>query len=223
MSLNSYLESLPFEVDNNSQLAYSVKYGVVSEEEQILEEGDFINYKVQLVDNVSGEVLGVYDNVTFDENNLEVYDNINYIIETDGIGSRTVKMRLVVDYNVEADPNLATIFCESNLLEKSGAVTLNYNGAGEITTYDLSQNYPNPFNPATTIKYQIPNGGNVSLKIYDILGAEVMTLVNTTQAKGRYEVKFDASSVSRRISSGVYIYRIQANDYVASRKMILLK
>ncbi|MBL1212248.1 MAG: T9SS C-terminal target domain-containing protein [Ignavibacteriae bacterium] len=223
ISLNSYLESLPFEVNNNSQLAYSVKYGVVSEEEQILEEGDFINYKVQLVDNISGDVLGVYDNVTFDENNLEVYDNINYIIETDGIGSRTVKMRLVVDYNVEADPNLATIFCESNLLEKSGAVTLNYNGAGEITTYDLSQNYPNPFNPTTTIKYQLPNAGNVSLKIYDVLGAEVMTLVNTTQAKGRYEVKFDASSVSRRISSGVYIYRIQANDYVASRKMMLLK
>jgi hypothetical protein len=85
--------------------------------------------------------------------------------------------------------------------------------------FSLAQNYPNPFNPTTTIKYQIPNAGNVSLKIYDVLGAEVMTLVNTTQAKGRYEVNFDAS----QLASDVYIYRIQANDYVASRKMMLLK
>jgi hypothetical protein len=219
ISLNSYLESLPFEVDNSSQLAYSVKYGLVSEEEQVLEEGEFINYKVQLVDNVTREVIGTYDNITFTENNLEPYNNIDYIIMTNGIGNRMVKMRLVVDYNVEADPNLATIFSEIDLLQKNGAVTLNYNGEGEVTTYDLSQNYPNPFNPTTTIKYQIPNSGNVSLKIYDVLGAEVMTLVNTTQAQGRYEVKFDAS----QLSSGVYIYRIQANDYIASRKMMLLK
>jgi hypothetical protein len=83
----------------------------------------------------------------------------------------------------------------------------------------LAQNYPNPFNPATTIKYQIPNAGNVSLKIFDVLGAEVMTLVNAAKAQGRYEVSFDAS----KLAGGVYIYRIQSNDFVASRKMMLLK
>jgi hypothetical protein len=85
--------------------------------------------------------------------------------------------------------------------------------------FSLAQNYPNPFNPTTTIKYQIPNAGNVSLKIFDVLGAEVMTLVNAAKAQGRYEVSFDAS----KLAGGVYIYRIQSNDFVASRKMMLLK
>jgi type IX secretion system substrate protein len=88
-----------------------------------------------------------------------------------------------------------------------------------IINFELAQNYPNPFNPTTSIKYQIPNDGNVSLKIYDDLGAEVRTLVNTTQVKGKYEVNFDAS----QLASGVYIYRIEINDFVSSKKMILLK
>jgi hypothetical protein len=220
-SLNGYLESLPFEISDNSSLQYSVRYGIQESlnKELVLGENEFVNYKVQLVDENTDEVLGSYDNITFTQENLEQYNNIDYNILTEGVGTRTVKMRLVVSSNIDADPNLAAIYCDGSLLAKNGATNIKYDGAAEIKTYDLAQNYPNPFNPSTTIKYQIPNAGNVSLKIYDLLGAEVMTLVNTTQAKGRYEVNFDAS----QLSSGVYIYRIQANDYVASRKMMLLK
>ena len=85
--------------------------------------------------------------------------------------------------------------------------------------YDLAQNYPNPFNPSTTIKYQIPKDGIVTLKIYDILGKEVKTLVNEQKPTGRYEVKFDASE----LATGVYIYRIKVNDFVSVKKMVLLK
>ena len=90
--------------------------------------------------------------------------------------------------------------------------------------YKLYQNYPNPFNPSTTIKYSIPNVGNenfrsVQLKVYDILGREVAVLVNEKQSPGNYEVTFDASN----LPSGVYIYRIVTSDFLASRKMILLK
>ncbi|MBK7632778.1 MAG: T9SS type A sorting domain-containing protein [Ignavibacteriales bacterium] len=83
----------------------------------------------------------------------------------------------------------------------------------------LSQNYPNPFNPVTTIKYQIPHRSNVSLKIYDLLGNEVADLVNEEQEVGFYNIDFDAS----KFSSGVYFYRIQAGDFVQTKKMILLK
>ncbi len=86
-------------------------------------------------------------------------------------------------------------------------------------TYSLSQNYPNPFNPSTTIRYQLPQDGFVTLKIYDILGREVTTLVNEEKTKGRYEVNFNASN----FASGVYLYRIKVNDYVAVKKMLLLK
>ena len=85
--------------------------------------------------------------------------------------------------------------------------------------FALSQNYPNPFNPSTTIKYQIPNDGMVSLRIYDVTGQEVKTLVNQAQSRGRYEVNFDASN----LSSGVYFYRIQSGSFTKSMKMIILK
>ncbi len=86
-------------------------------------------------------------------------------------------------------------------------------------TYALYQNYPNPFNPTTTIKYSIPNTEHVTLKVYNILGQEVMTLVNDTQRPGVYEVKFDASG----LASGVYFYRLNAGSFTAVKKMLLVK
>jgi hypothetical protein len=87
------------------------------------------------------------------------------------------------------------------------------------TSYSLSQNYPNPFNPTTTIKYQIPISGFVTLKIYDILGKEVAALVKENKDQGFYNVSFDAS----KLASGVYIYQLKVNDYISSKKMMLLK
>ncbi len=87
------------------------------------------------------------------------------------------------------------------------------------TEYTLYQNYPNPFNPITTIKYDLPNTGEISVIIYDILGRKVKELVNTKQLAGRYEVKWDAL----RVASGVYLYQLRTNDYVNTKKMILLK
>jgi hypothetical protein len=85
--------------------------------------------------------------------------------------------------------------------------------------YDLYQNYPNPFNPLTIIKYQIPEDGLVVLKIYDLLGKEVRTLVNQQRTAGIYELNFEAGS----LASGVYLYRLQVNDYISTKKMMLLK
>ncbi|VAX23314.1 Glycosyl hydrolase, BNR repeat precursor [hydrothermal vent metagenome] len=85
--------------------------------------------------------------------------------------------------------------------------------------FELSQNYPNPFNPTTKIKYQIPESGFVSLKVYDALGKEVATLVKKNLAKGNYEVNFNAKS----LASGIYIYTLKANNYSESKKMLLMK
>jgi hypothetical protein len=86
-------------------------------------------------------------------------------------------------------------------------------------TYNLSQNYPNPFNPATTIAWQLKNDGLVTIKVYDQLGKEVATLVNEEKAAGSYEIEFNASS----LASGVYYYRINAGNFVDTKKMILMK
>ncbi|HEX7573117.1 MAG TPA: alpha-amylase family glycosyl hydrolase, partial [Bacteroidota bacterium] len=85
--------------------------------------------------------------------------------------------------------------------------------------YGLAQNYPNPFNPATTITYQIRSAGIVTLRVYDLLGREVATLVNGYQPSGTYKMTFDAS----RLSSGVYFYRLQAGTFVNTKKMVLAK
>jgi hypothetical protein len=92
-------------------------------------------------------------------------------------------------------------------------------GAPVPASYALAQNYPNPFNPSTVIEYSVPVGGEVSLKIYNLLGQEVRLLVNTIQPAGRYTVRFDAGS----LSTGVYFYRMQAGSFTQIRKMVLVK
>ena len=106
-------------------------------------------------------------------------------------------------------------------------VKVNLNGISGITEYinssqpdfKLEQNYPNPFNPVTKIRYSIPKSNLVTLKVYDVLGKEVSTLVDQYLLAGEYEVKFDASN----LPSGVYIYKLSSGNYIKAKKLILLK
>lgn len=86
-------------------------------------------------------------------------------------------------------------------------------------TYSLSQNYPNPFNPSTTITFELPKISKVKIEVFDMLGRKVSTLLNTRKKAGMHSVTFDASS----LSSGMYIYRIQAGDFTKTRKLTLIK
>jgi hypothetical protein len=98
-----------------------------------------------------------------------------------------------------------------------------------FASYKLEQNYPNPFNPSTKIKYSIPSanspllggarGGLVTLKVYDILGNEIATLVNEVKPAGNYEVEVNVS----KLSSGVYFYKLQTGSFTQTKKMIVLK
>jgi len=106
---------------------------------------------------------------------------------------------------------------------KDGQITI-ITGVGKVNnelpkTFSLSQNYPNPFNPSTSIRYELPVLSKVKIMIYDILGREITTLINETRPAGRYEIKWNAS----RFSSGVYFYRIQAGNFVQTKKLLLVK
>ncbi len=92
-------------------------------------------------------------------------------------------------------------------------------GAATVHSFELAQNYPNPFNPTTTIKYALSQENLVTLKVYDVLGREVATLVNDVRTAGPHEVSFDAS----KLSSGMYIYTINAGGFTSSKKMMLMK
>jgi len=84
--------------------------------------------------------------------------------------------------------------------------------------YSMSPNYPNPFNPSTTIRYDLPKAANVTLRIFNTLGQEIAVLVNEEKEAGYYRVRWDAA-----LPSGVYFYRIQAGEYIETKRMILLK
>ncbi|MCO6472379.1 MAG: T9SS type A sorting domain-containing protein, partial [Melioribacteraceae bacterium] len=113
---------------------------------------------------------------------------------------------------------------KSAMLEKNGnfvTTGLQTLSFGEVipTKYELTQNYPNPFNPTTKISFSLPQADVVTLKVYDILGSEVATLVNEKLEAGVYEFNFNASN----LPSGAYIYRIQTDNFQSTKKMMLLK
>ena len=119
---------------------------------------------------------------------------------------------VVIDYNTNMFKTLAFIMSFDNLTGVG-------NDLETPSSFSLHQNYPNPFNPSTNISFSVSELRNVSLKIYDILGKEVSTLVNENLAPGSYSVTFNASS----LPSGMYFYKLQAGDFTSVKKMTLIK
>ncbi|MCK9425224.1 MAG: YCF48-related protein [Ignavibacteriaceae bacterium] len=108
---------------------------------------------------------------------------------------------------------------DSTLLKYDNTVSIQDEHPEGITSYQIFQNYPNPFNPKTIITYQLLKSGNVTLKIFDILGNEIKIAVNEPKEIGKYTVQFDAFS----LASGMYVYQLRVNDFISSKKMLLLK
>jgi hypothetical protein len=134
----------------------------------------------------------------------------------DGLTNLNVRSLYVTDNNYLFAGTRNGFVCKRPLSEM-------ITGIGEQlsppSVYTLSQNYPNPFNPSTKIKYKIPELTDVELKIYNVLGSEVITLVNETRSIGIYEVDFIATG----LQSGIYFYRLQAGSFVETKKMVLMK
>ena len=121
--------------------------------------------------------------------------------------------------NDTTSPNNGTIQVKDGVAWSISGITGVENEDQIPTQYSLSQNYPNPFNPSTTISYQLQTSGRVTLKVYNILGDELATLVNEEKSAGSFDVKFDAS----QLSSGIYFYKLQTGNFVETKKMILMK
>jgi hypothetical protein len=219
--LNQHTRTNNFTLTPNTSFYFSNIYHVVkkSNPDSALSSTDAVNFRAELVNATTDQVAGTFDNITYNKNNVEKYASIDYLVDCSGITQGEYYLRLVTAVNGNGIYALENIFNESGNLAKKSYNKVNFIGSEIPETYDLVQNFPNPFNPNTTIRYQIPKSGNVTLKIYDVLGAEVTTLVNEEKVAGKYEVSFNAS----KLASGVYIYRIQAGDFVSSKKMVLLK
>jgi hypothetical protein len=142
------------------------------------------------------------------------YNNSSHIM-----GEAVMESKLLLfttfrrQYNLYGDPAI-------NLWNNTTFTsTSNDNNSSIIQGYELFQNFPNPFNPTTTISYQLPKDGNVSLIVYDVLGRELKRLVDCFKKAGKYNIGFDAS----KFSSGIYFYKLKSDGYSSIKKMILIK
>lgn len=139
---------------------------------------------------------------------------IDYTINNASGGDREAEYRITAKDIGDNTSSTQSVIIEygQNILDK---MKIN----GMVSNYALDQNYPNPFNPATKISYSIKQEGLVTLKVYDVLGKEVATLVNENKAVGNYEVDFNAS----QLPSGMYIYKIQSGNFSDVKKMLFMK
>lgn len=120
--------------------------------------------------------------------------------------------------NEESYPEL-TGYNSNIILSRPTVITEDEEYTRVPTGFELEQNYPNPFNPNTTINYILPNDENVIIKLYDMTGKELITLVNEKQIIGEHSINWDSS----HFPTGIYLYRIQAGDFVQTKKMLLLR
>jgi Secretion system C-terminal sorting domain len=151
--------------------------------------------------------------------------NVNGIRYENGWGGKTVYLGIGLEYAVEVaaadDPVMSDQFetLMTNVITWFSANDVEETEAVQPTVFSLAQNYPNPFNPSTQISFTLPYSTDVTLTVFNVAGQQVATLVNGQMSAGHQDISFDASS----LSSGVYFYTLQAGDFTATRKMMLMK
>ncbi|MCU7512247.1 MAG: T9SS type A sorting domain-containing protein [Ignavibacteria bacterium] len=222
--LNKYMITEPFTLTDNSKFLFSLNYGVTDPARGLKDLGKErnISYAVDLIDE-EGKVLQSLNKINLSKDCFLKNKETSFQVNPRGIGNKTVRMRLRTNVNFNAECFLVDSHSvpeeNSGMYKASEIEKIDYIGEKAIREFAISRNYPNPFNPSTVIDYQVPKTSKITLKIFDMLGKEVATLVNEIREMGRYSVKFDA----KELPSGTYIYEIRANDFVKSGKMVLLK
>ncbi|MGE5435822.1 MAG: YCF48-related protein, partial [Syntrophothermus sp.] len=174
---------------------------------------------IYFLNDLKGWVTDVYGVILYTSNggenwtqqrpNLGRYDWLESIVMFDS----TTGWAVGTGFDNNTSEHFSAILKTTN-----GGITFVENDI-EINNYLLNQNYPNPFNPSTKIKYNLPKQAIVTIKVYDVLGNEIKTLINEEKPSGEYEVEFDGSS----LSSGIYFYQIQSGEFLDTKKMVMVK
>jgi hypothetical protein len=206
-NLTTFL-SFVFLITINAQTVYDVTPGTKSN--QIILSLSNIS-EITNAENVTVKLLKSSSNLLF-KHDEQVIKRIDAKGESEAAFSFDIKREAPVN----TKDSVEFLITDNKTVFQKKLFVLNYTPP---TGYRLEQNFPNPFNPVTTIQYQLPVNAKVTLKVYDILGAEVATLVNEVQEAGYRQVRFDALA----LSSGVYIYRLAAGNYISIKKMMVIK
>jgi hypothetical protein len=228
---------MPLHITRNYNGQYTNQTGVHSRYEssligdfqsQIIYDGDSLQYIENLSDFVFNMLYENYqyvDSVLYADSVAEAYAG-NHNTTTYYNKFWEIAKNFTIGLFQKASYRIACVIY-TEWIDAGGLTDIADNKNDILSGFNLSQNYPNPFNPSTTIKYSIPSviaSGTkqsqlVTLKVYDLLGNEVVTLVNEEKPSGIHEVYFDGAN----LSSGIYFYKLQAGSFIETKKMILLK
>ena len=159
-----------------------------------------------MMDKAEIEVMSPYETITISYDVvLDAGEHMNWVLTSESGKENTL----------ESTGEITVLIEETFTLERKAIIPI---------AYTLHQNYPNPFNPITSLRYDLPEQAQVTLTVYDMLGREVTQLINTTQDAGYRSVQWNATDMhGKPVSAGVYLYQIQAGEFVQTRKMVLLK
>jgi len=142
---------------------------------------------------------------------------LNWVTQMTPFGSTQGSNAIFSIYFV--NPNLGWLTADNGRIAKFTSTTSVDDQINNVTNFSLEQNYPNPFNPSTKIKFIIPESGYTTIKVYNVLGAEVATLLNEVKLRGEYEISFDAAG----LSSGTYFYSLESGNFREVKKMVILR
>jgi len=220
--VNALLQTKPFSLKSTSTVTFG-DFTVAAdsvEVKELLGDSGYVAFRAELLDASTNKVLATIKQSTIGSTKLSKYSQGGYNLNTGGISGSSVRIRITASTNIK-NPSARPVddYSTENIVAPASTQNLAMQQLDTVTTYASSQNYPNPFNPTTTIAYQLPKDGKVTIKIFDVIGREVTTLVDEFKPSGRYTVQFDAS----RLSSGIYFYSLRSGSYNVVKKMSLIK
>ncbi len=183
-------------------------------------EGESLRRFISNINNDSAGTNYVYSDAPSDWTLFSNAYNIG-LVSLDSLKGK--RIRIIFEFDSDSDKAIGSGLQIDNVVVYSPLpVSVKDDNSNNLSsTFKLEQNYPNPFNPSTVISYQLPVKGDVSLKIYDILGNEIATLVNEFKTAGKHQVKFDAGKYG--LSSGIYFFQLKAGNFVQTKKLVLQK
>ncbi|MEW6196410.1 MAG: T9SS type A sorting domain-containing protein [Bacteroidota bacterium] len=208
-----------FHLTPKSELEFSNLYYAFDNEEYKQWKENNAQFKIELV-NLNGKTTKGEFNISKFEESTITDDELFYKIDCSNLEEGTYYLRVNCKVDGDAKYFVNNVMYEDipNLSKKTFE-EIKIKSNGTPNDYHLGNNYPNPFNPTTVISFNLPQQEHVTLKVYDVLGKEVATLVEGVQNSGRHEVKFDASE----LASGIYFYTLKAGKFSQTNKMILVK
>ena len=210
------INNLPFELDSSISFSLDVMYLTINSNNEFITEEEEVKLSYN-VENIPEHItMSIINNFTGEEFDATEVNEITFITADKG------GFPFAGSEGVSVYPQLGSSHFTINLFYNE--LSVNDQESSMPIQYALYQNYPNPFNPVTTIRYDLPKQSYVTITIYDMLGREVTTLVNQHQNAGSKSILWNATDLyGKTVSNGIYLYKIQAGDYIDTNKMILLK